>query len=112
MPCLVLRSSSVDASRLCNVAVGDEFRLPANLLQVREGLQRNGLLLPLAWREMLDASGSFSNFVASDDWEEDDDVVDDDDDDDEDEEDEEEEDDDDDVDDLDDDVEEEEDVDE
>ena len=71
----VLDSDDSPASRRLVAA------LPADLAQVREGLQRNGLLLPIGWREMLDTSGSFPGVIASDDWEEDDDVVDDDDDD-------------------------------
>jgi hypothetical protein len=85
MPCLVLTSNTQDANRLSNIAIGDVARLPVELSAVRDGLQRNGLLLPLGWRETPMATDTFPDFIASDDWEEDDDVVDDDDDEDEDE---------------------------
>lgn len=86
MPCIVIEPGSTDASRLRTITIGDDVRLPADLRDVRDGLQRSGLLVPLGWREWVATQEPVPTPIASDDWEEDDDVVDDDDDEDEDEE--------------------------
>ena len=90
MPCLMLGSQPAYAGSVAMFSSSDSLPdLTGKGLAQKEGLLGGALLMPLGWKETLEAESPVPAILDGEDWEEEDDVVDDDDDDDEEEEEEE-----------------------